>query len=103
MLSEELDEFVLDLAYLRAVCGYLNEVLLSVCGAVVIRMDADEIFKLIWPDCPGNLPVLQDVLLKLNFRVTVSHTFICWQKYADNWTHGRILVKSYSALDDLKI
>lgn len=60
--------FIHGLAYLRDIFGYLNEVKLSVHSAAVNLMDTDENLKSIWTNCLGNLPVLQDVFLQIEFQ-----------------------------------
>lgn len=55
------------MAYLRDILRSLNEVKLSVWVAAVILMDADKNHKFIGPNCRGKLPVLQDVLLQVEF------------------------------------
>lgn len=60
--------FIHGLPYLKDIFGYLNEVKLSVHSAAVKLMDTDENLKSIWTNCLGNLPVLQDVFLKIEFH-----------------------------------
>lgn len=62
------EEFIHGLAYLRDIFGYLNEVKLSVHSSEVNLMDTDENLKSIWTNCLGNLPVLQDVFLPIEFQ-----------------------------------
>lgn len=96
---------VRDLTYLIDIFGYLDVVKLSVWGALSqpygCRWKSQvHLAKLPW-ESSGEC--FRMCFCKLNFRVTVSCKFICWQKYADNWKHGRIVFKANFALDDLKI
>lgn len=103
LFSGQLDEFIHDVTYLRGIFGYLNERKLSLCGAVVSLMGADENHKFIWPNCCGSLPVPQDVLLQIEFQsdnILQIHLLAKICRQLETWQNA---FKAYSALDDLKI